>query len=175
LKKATRFLIPVCLSILIFALPGWGQEKPTSPVSGAGGILDEPSRIFDLDIPEGFKSAAVEEPGVMKWTRADGQIHLVVGGLHVESSKTLFDALKEAVEKNEKMEGIKTLDYKNGRGLMFRNKAPEDKQRLRIWRLFVVTDEKAFTLECSAPQSQFEKFVPQFEQALNSFKLKAEK
>jgi hypothetical protein len=160
--------------ILLMACPVAAQEGPSSPVSGSGGILDIPGRIFDLEIPEGFKQARVEEPGVMKWTRAGGQIHLVVGNLHVDSADSLFNALKRSVEKNDKLEKIRVIDFKNGKGLMFRNQPPEDKQRLRFWRLFAITDDKAFTLECSSSQSEFDKYAQEFENTLNSFKIKTE-
>lgn len=174
MNKTRVILVINILCILIVMSPAFSQDKPVSPVSGPDGILNEPDRIFDLKLPEGFEPDTTEESGVLKWSKGGAQIHLVVGKLHVDSTDTLFESLQDAVKKNDKLEEIKTVDLKKGKGLMFRNVAPKNEQRLRFWRLFAVNKDKAFTLECSVVQSEFDKFAAEFEKTLNSFQLKTD-
>ncbi len=174
MNKTRLILLINIISILIVLSPAFSEDKPVSPVSGPDGILNEPDRIFDLELPEGFEPDTTEESGILKWSKAGAQIHLVVGRLHMDSTDTLFESLKDAVKKNDNLEKIKMVDLKKGKGLMFRNVAPKDKQRLRFWRLFAVNKKKAFTLECSAVQSEFDKFAAEFEKTLNSFQLKTD-
>jgi hypothetical protein len=134
--------------------------------------LQQPDRLYDIKIPEGFKSEAVDEPGIFKWRKDSGEIYVIVGDLFGESGDSLFKVLKSAAEKNKSVQESKVLKIKGGKALLYKEKTPEDSARLVAWHLVVVTNKKIFSLDFSAPAGEFSSFVPDFQSAINSFKLK---
>ena len=65
-----------------------------------------------------------------------------------------------------------TLQIKRGKALLCKEKAPDDPGRLRTWHLLVITKKKMINVDFSAPAKDFDSFIPAFEGAANSFKLK---
>ena len=85
---------------------------------------------------------------------------------------TLFKALREAADKDKKLEEVRALQIKRGKALLCKEKAPDDPGRLRTWHLLVITKKKMINADFSAPAKDFDSFIPAFEGAINSFKLK---
>jgi hypothetical protein len=131
-----------------------------------------PDKLFDIKIPDGFKPEAVDEPGILKWKKDSGEISLIVGDLFGESGESLFKVLKSATEKNKTIQESKVLKIKGGRALLYKEKLPEDSARLTGWHLLVLTNKKIITVDFSAPAGEFNLFAPDFQSAINSFKLK---
>ncbi|HTY26450.1 MAG TPA: hypothetical protein VMC85_25205 [Desulfomonilaceae bacterium] len=162
----------VCFAMLLMSVVGWAQEDQGSAQESAAPSINIPGRFFDIKIPEGFKSQPVEEGGILKWTKDSGEIYLVVGDLFHESGDLLFKALRKAADEDKRMEEVRTLKIKGGRGLLYKEKPPDDTYRPRTWRLIVITEKKMIDVEFTAPAKDFESFAPGFEKTVNSFKLK---
>ena len=114
----------------------------------------------------------MDEPGILKWKKDSGEIYLVVGNLFAGPADALFKALREAADRDKKLEEVRTLQIKGGKALLSKEKAPDDPGRLRAWRLLVITKKKMINVDFSAPAKDFDTFIPAFEGAVNSFKLK---
>jgi len=165
LVKITIFLVAASL----VAVSAFAQEKRRP--SGAS-LSDESARFFDLKPPEGFKPEATDEPGILKWRKDDGEIYLAVGDVMFETGDKLIEAMRKAAENNNKIEEVKSLRLKGGRALLYKDKAPDDPGRLRSWHMLVVAQKKTVLIDFTAPAKDFASFVPAFEEAVKSFKLK---
>jgi len=158
--------------LLLTGLLGWTAAAALeSPAEES--TPQQPDRIFDMKIPEGFSSEAVDEPGILKWRKGSGEIYLITGDLFGESSESLFKVLKTAAEKNKSHSEHKVLKIKGGRALMYKETMPEDKSRLTSWHLIVVTNKKIVYVDFTAPAGEFSTYAADFQAAINSFKLKA--
>ncbi|MBI4962184.1 MAG: hypothetical protein HY913_02805 [Desulfomonile tiedjei] len=164
----TKIAILVVAATLLCA-SAFAQEKPRSPESN---LSEESARSFDIKIPEGFKAEATDEPGILKWRKGDGEIYLAVGEIIFESGEKLLEALHKAAEKNKAFEEVKPLRLKGGRALLYKEKAPDDSSRLRSWHMLIVAKKKTIAIDFTAPAKDFASFVPAFEGAVKSFKLK---
>ena len=78
--------------------------------------LQIPDRLFDIKIPDGFKSEAVDEPGILKWRKDSGEIYLIVGDLFGESGDSLFKMLKSSAEKNKTVQESKVAEDQGRKG-----------------------------------------------------------
>jgi hypothetical protein len=136
-------------------------------------LSDESARFFDLKVPEGFKVEGTDEPGIVKWRKDDAEIYLAVGEIIAESGEKLLDAVKKAAAKNSKYEEVKALRLKGGRALLYKEKAPDDPGRLRSWHMLVIAQKKTILIDFTAPTKDFASFVPAFEEAVKSFKIKS--
>lgn len=136
-------------------------------------LSDESTRFFDLKVPEGFKTEGTDEPGILKWRKEDAEIYLAVGEIIAESGEKLMDAVHKSAEKNNKFEEVKSLRLKGGRALLYKEKAPDDPSRLRSWHMLVVAQKKTILIDFTAPTKDFASFVPAFEEAVKSFKIKS--
>ncbi|MBI5249316.1 MAG: hypothetical protein HY912_07460 [Desulfomonile tiedjei] len=160
----------IVLFLLVALLTGAfvsAQENLTDP-----NVLQHPDRLFDIKIPSGFKSEAVDEPGILKWRKDSGEIYLIVGDLFGESGESLFKVIKSAAEKNKTVQEIKVVKIKGARALTYKEKVSGDSSRLETWHFVVITNKKIFTMDFSAPTNEFNSFVPDFQSTINSFKLK---
>jgi len=172
-----RMIQPVkmCLLCLLMILTwSWAQAQEKA-ASGAEELSSKPAqeaRIFDIKVPEGFQSEAVDEAGILKWKKDSGEIYLVVGDLYAESGEALVKALLSAAEKNKQVAEVKSLKLKGGKGLLYKEKPPEDSNRLYSWRLIATIRNKVISVDFTAPSKDFKSFTPGFEEAINSFKLK---
>jgi hypothetical protein len=149
------------------------QDKVDDASKKPNNVSDQPARFFDIKIPEGFKPENVEEAGILRWSKGDGEIYLAVADLFQNSGGDLFSSLLKAAEQHKRMESVRTLKLKMGKALFYKEKAPDDPARLRAWRLIVITDKKIINLDFSAPAKDFETYAPDFEQVVKSFKLKS--
>ena len=160
------------LPVLVLVLLQWSfvcAQEPSLDQS----ILQHPDRIFDVKIPDGFKSEAVDEPGILRWRKDSAEIYLVIGDLFGESGESLFKVLKAAAEKNKIAQDIKVVKVKGARALTYKEKVSEDSGRLVTWHFVVITNNKIITMDFSAPTEEFNSLVPDFKSTINSFKLKA--
>jgi hypothetical protein len=157
--------------VLILGLLAWSFAAAQETALDQN-ALQIPDRLFDIKIPDGFKSEAVDEPGILKWRKDSGEIYLIVGDLFGESGDSLFKMLKSSAEKNKTVQETKVLKIKGGKALLYKEKASQDSTRLVGWHLLVVTNKKIISLDFSAPAGEFNSFVPDFQSAINSFKLK---
>jgi len=162
----------VCLAVILIYSTAYAQKKSGAPDEQEPTAVEQADRFFDMKVPQGFASEAVDEPGILKWKKDSGEIYLVVGNLFTPPGDTLFKALREAADKDKKLEEVRTLQIKGGKALLCKEKAPDDPGRLRAWRLLVITKKKIINLDLSAPAKDFDSFIPAFEGAVNSFKLK---
>jgi hypothetical protein len=149
----------------------WAQEASVDKPKSEVNIFNQPGRLFDMKIPKGFKPVATEEAGTLKWRKGHGEIQLVVGELQYESANRLFEALHKAAKSNDRIEKVRMLRLREGKGLTIKEKPPKDPDRLRIWRLMAAFRKKIFNVEFSAPGKEFDSFTGDFKAAIKSFKL----
>ena len=126
-----------------------------------------------MKLPEGFKSLAVDEPGILKWGKGPAEIYLVVGEIFSKSGPVIFDALKKAGQRDKAIEEVKNMKIKGAKAALFKEKAPGDLTRLRSWRLLVVTDKQIVNVDFTAPAKDFKTYMQGFDEAVKSFKLKS--
>lgn len=162
----------VCLAVILICSPAYAQKKSGASKEQEPAAVEQADRFFDMKIPQGFAPEAVDEPGILKWKKDSGEIYFVVGDLFTPPGDATFKALREAADKDKKLEEVRTLQIKGGKALLYKEKAPEDAGRLRAWHLLVITKKKMINVDFSAPAKDFDSFVPEFESAVNSFKLK---
>lgn len=136
-------------------------------------LPDEAGRFFDIKIPEGFKPEAVDEPGILRWKKDDGEIYIVVGELFANSVDKYLNVLHKVAEKDKNLAEVKMIRLKGGRALLFKEKPPEEPGRLRNWRVLLVTDKKVLSVDFTAPEKDFNSFVPAFEETIKSLKVKS--
>lgn len=163
----TAFFLFAAILLCSFA----AAEQKTGP--SASSVLSESERFFDLKIPDGFNAEATDEPGILKWRKDGGEIYLAVGESMSDSPEKFFDAIRKAAEKNNRFEEVKVLRLKGGRGLLCKEKAPDDPGRARSWRILVVAHKKTLILDFTATAKEFNSFIPAFEEAVKSLKLKS--
>jgi len=161
------------LAVILIYSSASAQKKPGASEAPEPAAVEQADRFFDMKIPEGFTAEAVDEPGILKWKKDSGEIFLVVGDLFTPPGDTPFKALREAGDKDKKLEEVRIVQIKGGKALLYKEKASEDPGRLRLWRLMVITKKKMINVDFSAPAKDFESFMPAFESAVNSFKLKS--
>jgi len=162
------------LLIMIMAFPAsWAKDKEPLRGKKETNVLEQEGRLFDMEVPAGFKPEPIDETGMVRWTKARASIYLVVGDLIAESGKGLFEQILEAAGKNEKMENVRRVDLNGGQALEYTEKAPESPDRLRTMRFIVITDKKVINLDFTAPSKDFDSFAPDFEAAVKSFKLRS--
>lgn len=160
---------------LLLVLAGasvWGAEKAISGGEELSGQPEKEDRIYDIKVPQGFTPEPVDEAGIFKWKKDSGEIYLAVADLYAESAEGLFKALRKAAETNKRMEEVKALRLKGGKGLLLKDKEPQDPNKTRSWHLVAITRNKVISVDFSAPAKEFKSFVPAFEQTISSIKLK---
>jgi hypothetical protein len=166
--------IPLMLCVLLSACAAaWAGEKAEDPAGRASKHSEQAGRLFEMKVPQGFRAESTDEPGILKWKKKTAEIYLVVGDLFSDSDEILFDAVRRALIKNEKLENVRTIPLKGGRAVAYVEKAAKSGERTRTLRLFVVTSQKTIIVDFTAPVKDFEAFAPEFEAALKSFKLKS--
>jgi hypothetical protein len=163
----TAFFLFTAILMCSFAA---AEQKPRPSDTS---VLGESQRFFDLKIPEGFNAEATDEPGILKWRKDGGEIYLAVGESMSDSPEKFFDAIRKAAEKNKRFDEVKVLRLKGGRGLLCKEKAPDDPGRARSWRILVVANKKTLILDFTATAKEFSSFIPAFEEAVKSLKLKS--
>ncbi len=162
----------VCLAVILICSSASAQGKSVAAEEQEPAAVEQADRFFDMKIPKGFAPEAVDEPGILKWKKDSGEICFVVGDLFTSPGDSTFKALREAANKDKKLEEVRILQIKGGKALLYKEKAPEDPGRLRAWHLLVITKKKMINVDFSAPAKDFDAFAPEFESAVNSFKLK---
>ena len=164
-------VISMCL--LLVCQQGFGEELQTEPEQDSESIVaDESGRLFDLKVPDGFKSAPVDEPGILKWKKGSAEIYLVVGSLFVESGDLFFNALRKAAAEGKGLDKVEVLNFKGGKAMLLKDKPPKDQGLTMTWRLVVLMDKKVINLDFSAPVKDFDSFRDDFIKTIESFKLK---
>jgi hypothetical protein len=174
LRRVHFVTILLCglLGAVGFGVQAQDQEHiPTE--KSASSIVEKPEDYFDMKVPEGFKFETPEELGVFKWRKDSSEIHAVVGDLFDDAPEEYLNALQKGAEKNKRMEEVRPFKIKGAHGMLFKEKAPEDSARLRLWRLLVVTNKKMIQIDFVAPAKDFETLAPEFENTVKSFKLKS--
>jgi hypothetical protein len=162
----------VCLAVILIYSSAYAQKKSGTSENQEPTAVEQADRFFGMKVPQGFAPEAVDEPGILKWKKDSGEIYLVVGDLFAGPADAQFKVLREAADRDKKLEEVRTLQIKGGKALLSKEKAPDDPGRLRAWRLLVITKKKMINVDFSAPAKDFDTFIPAFEGAVNSFKLK---
>lgn len=129
--------------------------------------------FFDMKIPEGFKSVAVDEPGILKWGKGNAEIYLVVGEIFSKSGPVVFEALRKAAQRDKGVEEVKGLKIKGAKAALIKEKIPSELSRLRSWRLLVVTEKQIVNVDFTAPAKDFKTYIQSFDEAVKSFKIKS--
>jgi hypothetical protein len=163
----------ICLAVILIYSSAYAQKKSGAPERKETKAAEQAEKFFDMKVSEGFAPAAVDEPGILKWKKDSGEIYLVVGDLFAGAPDTLFKALHEAADKDKNLEEVKVVKIKGGKAMLYKEKAPEDPGRIRAWHLVVITKKKMINVDFSAPAKDFDSFIPAFESAVRSFKLKS--
>lgn len=163
----------VCLAAILICSSAYAQKKAGPSGEQERATTQQAERFFDMKVPPGFAPEAVDEAGILKWKKDSGEIYLVVGDLFTAPGDALFKALREAADKDKNLEAVSTLPVKGAKALLYKEKAPEDSGRLRAWHLVVITKKKMINVDFSAPAKDFDSFIPAFESAVSSFKLKS--
>jgi hypothetical protein len=155
---AHRFFVfvvaAVCLTAVIRPAAAEGQGK-----------------LFDVKVPEGFKQESGEEAGIVRWSKGQAAIYVVVGDLIAESGQKLYEELVAAAEKNKGVERVTKLETPDGKAFSYVEKAPESLGRLRSARLFLVGDRKTLYLDLSAPARDFDSLLPEFDAMVRSVRI----
>jgi hypothetical protein len=168
----TRVFVLLLAGILL-PLGAFAQEQIEIAGKKSDSVLENPGRLFDLKVPDGFKSENIEEPGILRWTKGSAEIFLAVGEVFQESGQVLFKALETAASADKRFESVKKVKLNKGRAILIKEKAPDDTSRLQVWRLVIITDSKVVNIDFTAPTKEFQVFAPDFEQVVKSFKLKS--
>lgn len=164
-------VLSVALVVIFHADAAMGRDAHAK--ENAGHVLEQPGRFFDLKIPEGFKPAPSDEPGIFKWRKGSGEIYLVVGDLFADSDERVFKELRKAARSDKRIDEVKILRVDGGKALLWKEVPAEAPGRLQIWRLIAVTKKKKMiNIDFMAPVKEFRSFVPGFEEAVKSFKLR---
>jgi hypothetical protein len=163
----------ICLAVILAYSSAYAQRKSEAPRGQEPKAAEQAEKFFDMKVPEGFAPEAVDEPGILKWKKDSGEIYLVVGDLFAGPADTLFKVLRGAADKDKNLEEVKAVQIKGGKALLYKEKAPEDPGRLRAWHLIVITKKKMINVDFSAPGKDFDSFIPAFDSAVHSFKLKS--
>lgn len=165
-------LVAVLLAVIMLSHDFSHAQNTKAPkdVKAADGNSD---LFFDLKLPEGFKSVAVDEPGILKWGKGPAEIYLVVGEIFSKSGPEIFEALRKAGQRDKTIEEVKKIKIRGARAALFKEKAPSDMTRLRSWRLLVVTDKQIVNVDFTAPASDFKSYMQGFDEAVKSFKIKS--
>ncbi|MGB6068338.1 MAG: hypothetical protein WBG50_26310 [Desulfomonilaceae bacterium] len=163
----------LCLVTILICSPALAEKKSGASKKTEPAPAEQAERFFDMKVPEGFTSEPVEESGILKWKKGSAEIYLVVGNLFAPPGESLFKALRKAAGADKSLEEVRTLQIKGGKALLYKQKAPDDPSRLRVWHLVVITKKKMIDVDFSAPAKDFKSFIPAFESAINSFKLKS--
>ena len=166
-------LLRIALLIAVLVSAAWAQEP--APDAGPTGttVPDRTGSFFTLKVPDGFQQDSAEEAGITRWKKGTAEIHLVVGDLFAESDDMLFDALHKSAERDKRLEGIATERLDHGRWLLYKEKAPDDPERLQMWRLVVITPKKVINVDFSAPGKDFGTHEQDFMNAIKSFAIKS--
>lgn len=156
-------LLPFCVV--------WAQNDRKDTPESRQSSEETDGVFFKMKLASGFTREPVDEAGIFKWKKDSAEIHIVVGDAFIESSETLFKALRKASDENSGIEEVKILKIKGAKAVLSKEKHSPDQKRLRSWRLFVLTDKKIVTVDFTAPAKDFDSFVPAFEESLRSFKI----
>ncbi len=168
-------IIVVSVSLLILlGQPGQADDKTKPARDDGSGIMEQPGRLFDMKVPEGFEPVPNDEAGIFKWKKGSAEIYLVVGDLFVESGDLLFKALRKAAEDGERIEKVETVKIDGGQAMLLKEKPPKEPERPLTWRLIVLMDKKMINVDFSAPAKDFESVQGEFRKAVDSFKLKSD-
>lgn len=151
----------------------WAKAPNDGGTKDPKTVSENADLFFDMKLPEGFKSLAVDEPGILKWGKGPAEIYLVVGEIFSKSGPVIFDALKKAGQRDKAIEEVKNMKIKGAKAALFKEKAPGDLTRLRSWRLLVVTDKQIVNVDFTAPAKDFKTYMQGFDEAVKSFKLKS--
>lgn len=177
-------LTTICALIAIFLLtvgPCTAEPAGKAQEAEKAEKTDQPTpvatekktdELFELTVPEGFKQLAPEEPGIRKWAKGNGEILVIVGNLFSDSPEVLYEKLLAAAKQNKRYEAVEKLDIPGTYALAFREKKSDEAARLRSWRIIVLGAGKIFNVDFAAPESEFESFLPGFQAAQKSFKLR---
>ncbi len=165
------FLVFVCSFLIILCDVSEAQNHKAPRDSKK--VNENGELFFDMKVPDGFKSVAVDEPGILKWAKGPAEIYLVVGEIFFKSGPTVFDALKKAGQRDKTVEEVKNVKIRGAKAALFKEKAPSDNTRLRSWRLLIVTEKQVVNVDFTVPSKDFKNYVPGFEEAVKSFKLKS--
>ncbi len=163
----------LCLATILICSPALAEKKSGASKKQEPAAAEQAGRFFDMKVPEGFTPEPVDESGILKWKKGSAEIYLVVGDLFTPPGDMLFKALRKAAEADKSLEEVRTLQVKGGNALLSKEKAPDDPTRLRTWHLLVITKKKMIDVDFLAPAKDFKSFIPAFESAINSFKLKS--
>jgi hypothetical protein len=163
----------ILLIIIMAFTTSWAKEKEPLRGKKETNLLEQEGRVFDMEVPAGFKQDPIDEAGMVRWTKARASIYLIVGDLIAESGTELFEQIVEAAGKNEKIESVRRIDLKGGQALQYTEKAPESPDRLRTMRFIVITDKKVINVDFTAPSKDFDSFASDFEATVKSFKLRS--
>jgi hypothetical protein len=161
------FLIAVLVSIAVAQEPTPDLEPNGTPAPAP------PGDFFSFKVPDGFQQETTDDTGIARWKKGAAEIHLVVGDLFTDSDDSFFDALQSTSERDKRLEGITTQRLDHGRWLLLKEKAPDDPERVQVWRLVVVTSKKVINLDFAAPGKDFGSHAQEFMDTIASFNLKS--
>jgi len=172
LRLLSGLVLALLLAILLCGLSAHAQEEeitiPKQPVPP----VDPADRFFDITIPPGFEPIQSDDAGILKWRKGPAEIYLVVGDNLSRSSKKVYDELFQAAKNNKKIEKVEAIRVRGGKAFLFKEQPPGEESRTRLWRLFVITDQKIINVDFVAPRKDFETYSRDFDATLKSFKLK---
>jgi hypothetical protein len=167
--------VGAALIILIAVLAGGlvhAQVKTETPATQQEPTNESLSRLFSIQIPEGFKPQALEEPGIFRWKKGPAEISLVIGELFAGSPEFLLKALTTAGEENKLLEEVKPFEVDGAKAVIFKDRPASEPGKLRNWKVMALTEKRCFSLDMTAPEKDFPGLEADFAKALASFKVK---
>ncbi|MDQ7783545.1 MAG: hypothetical protein RDU20_11745 [Desulfomonilaceae bacterium] len=166
-------MVSVALCMLL-SQPGRTEDATEPSNQDEADIMEQPGRLFDMQVPEGFEPVPTDEAGILKWKKDSAEIYLVVGDLFVESGDELFKALRKAAGDGKNLDKVETVKIEGGQAMLLKEKPPGESERPMTWRLVIVLDKKVINVDFTAPAKDFDRFRGDFMKALDSFRLKTD-
>ena len=168
--RRTIILFFLILGFSLIVIPHIGYCQPTQKPESQVRLVDS---ILELKIPAGFRSEAVDEPHIFKWTKNSSEIYVVVGERLVGSVKDIINNLKKAAAGNKLLDQTRTLKISNAKGILIKEKMPADPDRLVSWGIKIFTEKHELNIDLSVPAKEFKTYSPVFEEVVKSIRIKS--
>ncbi|MGC8658664.1 MAG: hypothetical protein ACP5U1_06285 [Desulfomonilaceae bacterium] len=159
-------IFPVLVCMILIGEPVYCQPQKTH-----GWISRQINDTMEIKIPNDFKPEGVDEPHIFKWTKNSAEIYIVIGDKFVGSRTGIINAIKKSSLSVKAFDQVKTVRIPNAKGIILKEKTPDDPDRLMCWELKIFSEKREINVQLSAPAKDFKIFSPSFEEVVKSIKV----